>query len=73
MKPKTLIISTGDTHIYLNHVTQVNEQLSRSPFPFPKILLDDSIIDKSFEEITIDDFTLTDYISHPSIKAPMAV
>ena len=73
MKPKELIISTGDTHIYQNHVDQVNEQRVRTPFQFPKLLIADTIIDKDFKDITIDDFTLVDYESHPAIKAPMAV
>mgnify|MGYP006267940339 FL=1 len=73
MKPKELIISTGDTHIYQNHIDQVNEQRVRTPFPFPKLLIADSIIDKDFKDITIDDFTLVEYQSHPAIKAPMAV
>jgi thymidylate synthase len=73
MKPKELIISMGDAHIYQNHVEQVNEQRVRDPYPFPKLQLSDAIISKDFSEMTIDDFTLIDYQSHPSIKAPMAV
>lgn len=73
MKPKELILSTGDTHIYLNHLNQVQEQLGREPLPFPILDINDSVRDKPFEEITVDDFNLVGYIYHPVIKAPMAV
>jgi len=73
MTPKELIISMGDTHIYNNHIDQVNEQLSRIPYSFPRLQLSDTIITKDFSEITIDDFTILGYVSHPTIKAPMAI
>jgi thymidylate synthase len=73
MKPKELILSTGDTHIYLNHLTQVQEQLSREPLPFPILEISDSVCDKSFEDITLNDFNLIGYMYYPAIKAPMAV
>jgi thymidylate synthase len=73
MKPKDLILSTGDTHIYLNHLSQVQEQLSRDPLPFPVLEVADSVRDKPFEEITMEDFNLVGYMYHPAIKAPMAV
>ena len=60
----------GDCHIYDNHVEQVTEQLSREPFPFPRLELRraDSIFDYS-----IDDVVVVDYQHHPGIKAPVAV
>jgi len=73
MKPKELILSTGDTHIYLNHLTQVQEQLGREPLPFPILEISDSVCDKSFEDITLNDFNLIGYMYYPAIKAPMAV
>ncbi len=73
MHPKELVFSTGDTHIYSNHMEQVALQLSRKPLPFPVLELNDSIKDKPFEEITIDDFSLVGYMHYPSIKAEMAV
>ena len=73
MLPKELIISMGDAHVYKNHVDQVNEQCDRTPYPFPKLILSDEIITKDFSEMTIDDFTLIYYQSHPAIKAPMAI
>jgi thymidylate synthase len=73
MKPKELIVSTGDTHIYSNHLEQVLLQLSRDPLPFPVLEVSDTIKDKKIEDITMDDFSLVGYLHHPSIKADMAV
>ena len=73
MDPAELIISTGDTHIYLNHVDQVREQLDRPPLPFPKLSVADEVRDLDWSELTIDHFDVVGYISHPAIKAPMAV
>ncbi len=61
----------GDCHIYLNHLEQVKTQLSREPFPLPKLVLKrkpDSIFDYQFE-----DFEIAGYQSHKSIAAPIAV
>lgn len=66
-----LVISTGDTHIYTNHVEQVKEQLSREPLSLPVLKLNTSI--KSIEEFTMDDIELVDYQCHTAIKADMAV
>ena len=73
MRPKELIISTGDTHIYLNHIEQVKIQLEREPLPPPVLLVSSTVKDKSWEEISINDFELIGYINHPAIKAQMAV
>jgi thymidylate synthase len=61
----------GDAHIYLNHIDQVHEQLSRKPFPLPTLTLNpavDSIFDFTFEDITIDN-----YQAHPHIKGEVSV
>ena len=61
----------GDCHLYLNHLEQADLQLSRAPFPQPKLLIrrkPPSLFDYSFE-----DFEILDYRSHPAIKAPIAV
>jgi thymidylate synthase len=71
LKVGELIISTGDTHIYTNHITQVKEQLSRQPFPLPTLKLNPEI--KDIEKFTMYDIELVDYQSHGSIKAEMAV
>jgi thymidylate synthase len=61
----------GDCHIYLNHLDQVRLQLSRDPFPLPKLSIGrkpNSVFDYQFE-----DFQIIDYHSHPRIAAPVAV
>ena len=66
-----LIISTGDTHIYQNHLEQVKEQLTRTSFPAPTLNLTESI--KDITMFTMADVQLTNYQSHGTIKAEMAV
>lgn len=66
-----LIVSTGDTHIYLDHIEQVKEQLTRQEFPLPKLWLNPEI--KNIDKFTMNDIKLIDYQSHGAIKAPMAV
>lgn len=66
-----LIISTGDTHIYSNHVEQVREQLSREEYPLPKLQLNSAVT--NIDSFTMNDITLCDYKSHGTIKAEMAV
>jgi len=73
MLPKELIISTGDTHIYLDHVDPVKEQLNRQPYHAPKLVLSQSLLSKTIDDITIDDFDIVEYKYHPSIKAKMSV
>ncbi|ARP89190.1 thymidylate synthase [Bordetella genomosp. 9] len=61
----------GDCHIYSNHFEQVELQLSREPYPYPKLRIKRkpaSIFDYEYE-----DFEVTDYQCHPHIKAPVAV
>ena len=71
LKAKALIINLGDTHIYLNHIEQVKEQLSRKPLPFPKLEIERNIID--IDDFNFSDFNIIGYKYHPAIKAPMAV
>lgn len=66
-----LIISTGDTHIYKDHIEQVNEQLRREAYPQPALWLNPEI--KDIDKFTMDDIRLLNYQSHDSIKAKMAV
>ncbi|MUG72175.1 thymidylate synthase [Paenibacillus validus] len=66
-----LIWTGGDVHIYLNHIEQVQLQLTREPYPLPKLVIKrkpDSIFDYKF-----DDFEFEGYQSHPGIKAPIAI
>ena len=71
LKVGELIISTGDTHIYSNHIEQVNEQLSREEYPLPALFLNPEI--KNIDKFAMDDILLFDYQSHGTIKADMAV
>jgi thymidylate synthase len=74
LKPGKLTFSGGDTHIYLNHIDQCKEQISRIPFVFPKLNIRKDI--KTLEDIETlqyEDFELIDYKFHPTIKAPMAI
>lgn len=71
LTPGRLIVSTGDSHIYLNHVEQVKEQLSRSHFPLPTLQLNRDITD--IIKFNMDDVQLINYQHHPSISATMAV
>jgi thymidylate synthase len=66
-----LVISTGDTHIYNDHIEQVKEQLSRTEYPLPILRLNTSI--KNIDEFKMDDILLENYQSHGAIKAKMAV
>ena len=71
LEPGEIIITTGDSHIYLNHLEQVEEQLSREPRHLPELRLlrrPDSIYEYRFE-----DFELVGYHPHPHIAAPIAV
>lgn len=65
------IWSGGDTHIYSNHFEQVQEQLSRTPFELPKLLLNPSVTD--IDKFTRSDVQVLGYSPHPPIKAPVAV
>lgn len=61
----------GDCHIYSNHLEQVEEQLSRSSFDLPTMVLNPEVTD--IFDFKYEDFTLCNYQSHPAIKAPIAV
>lgn len=71
LKVGELIISTGDTHIYSNHIEQVKEQLSREEYPLPLLFLTPEI--KNIDKFSMDAILLFDYQSHGTIKAEMAV
>ena len=71
LKPYEFIHTTGDTHIYLNHLDQINLQLSREPRKLPKMTLNPNI--KNILDFKYEDFKLEDYDPHPRIKGVVAV
>lgn len=71
LQPGEFIHSLGDVHIYLNHLDQVDEQLSRAPLPLPKMQLNPEVRD--LFGFRYKDFELLDYRSHPHISAEVAV
>jgi len=71
LEPGEFIWTGGDCHLYRNHLEQVELQLSRTPFPLPRLELGrkpPSLFDYQF-----DDIAIVDYQSHPAIRAPVAV
>nr|WP_304660274.1 thymidylate synthase [Arthrobacter sp. zg-Y238] len=71
LEPGEFVWSGGDVHIYDNHVDQVREQLSREPYPYPKLRIRRT--PESIFDYTLEDFEVLDYRHHPGIKAPIAV
>lgn len=71
LKAGEFVHTTGDTHLYLNHIEQAKLQLSRTPRPLPVMKLNESVND--IFGFKYEDFTLEGYDPYPSIKAPIAV
>lgn len=65
------IHTLGDAHLYLNHIDQAKLQLSRTPYELPKLRLNPEI--KDIFDFKYEDITIEDYVSHPHIKAEVAV
>lgn len=70
-EPGTFVHTIADAHLYVNHMEQVEEQLSRTPRPLPRLWLNPNI--SNIDDFSFDDIRLDDYDHHPPIKAPIAV
>ena len=64
-------MTLGDTHIYLNHLDQVNTQLQRNPRPLPRMTINPDV--KDIFQFRYEDFKLEDYDSWPAIKGEVSV
>lgn len=71
LQPGEFIHTLGDSHVYLNHVEALQEQLKRKPRPFPTLRIKRKV--ENIEEFTADDFELEGYKPYPKINMPMAV
>ena len=71
LKPGELVHTLGDAHLYLNHLEQAREQLTRAPRELPVMRLNPAVRD--LFGFRYEDFTLEGYDPHPAIKAPIAV
>ena len=71
LEPGEFVHTFGDVHLYLNHVDQAREQLTRDPRPLPQMILNSDVTD--LFDFTYDDFELVNYDPHPHIKAAVSV
>ena len=71
LKPGDFIYTTGDTHLYLNHIEQARLQLTRTPRPLPAMRLNPDV--KNIFDFVYEDFTLENYNPWPHIKADISV
>ncbi len=71
LEPGEFVHTFGDVHIYQNHIRQVKLQLSRKPYPLPKMRINPNV--KDIFDFKYEDFELLDYKYHPHIKAEVAV
>ena len=71
LQPGEFVHTTGDTHLYLNHIEQAKLQLTRTPRPLPRMIINPDI--KDLFSFDFDDFQLEGYDPHPHIKAAASV
>lgn len=71
LRPGDFIHTLGDAHIYTNHLEQVNLQLTRTPRPLPRMVINPDV--KSIFDFRYEDFTLEDYDPYPPIKGTVSV
>jgi thymidylate synthase len=71
LKVGEFVHTLGDAHIYLNHLEQIDEQLSRTPYALPRLVMKREV--KAIDEFRYEDFEIVNYQTHPHISAPVAV
>lgn len=71
LQPGEFIHSMGDSHVYLNHVEPLQEQLKRTPRPFPTLRIKRQVA--NIDDFVSDDFELIGYNPHPKLSMQMAV
>jgi thymidylate synthase len=71
LKAGEFVHTLGDAHLYLNHLDQANEQLTRTPLPLPRLIIKRDV--KTIDDFRFEDFEIVGYQSHPHIAAPVAV
>jgi thymidylate synthase len=73
LRPGEFVHTFGDAHIYKNSINQAKEQLTREPKKLPKLIMPSINSIDDLQNLSVDDFILDGYESHPAIKAPMAI
>lgn len=72
--PGELVVMSGDTHLYSNHIEAAKEQVSRTPNPFPRVAISKQLTSvEDMERLSYSDIILSGYYPHPAIKAEMAI
>ncbi len=71
LKPGVFVHTIGDAHLYLNHLEQAKEQLTREPLDLPSLELNPEI--KDIDEFTYEDIQVIGYEHHPHITAPISI
>jgi thymidylate synthase len=71
LEPGEFVHTIGDAHLYVNHIEQVQEQLTRTPFPLPTLKLNPGV--QSIFDFRFEDIEIVNYQAHPHIKGAVAV